>query len=105
MSRYDQLKVVIKHLEEKYPGYHICMNNQLTQLQDDDILEDIFDEGDVLNAIKTKEGLDRADILNASGDVVVLESRNRQPVFLEPQCDQTWSRSLFDFSSTLSVFR
>lgn len=105
MSRSDQVSVVIKQLEEKYPGYHISMINQLTQLQDDDIMEDIFEEGDVLTAIKTKEGMDRADILNASGDVVVLESKNRQPIFLEPQCDQTWSRRVFDFSPAMTVFR
>ena len=105
VSRSDQLSVVIKQLEEKYPGYHISMNNQLTQLEDDGIMEDVFEEGDVLTAIKMKEGQDRADILNASGDVVVLESKNRQPVFLEPQCDQTWSRKLFDFSPAMTVFR
>lgn len=67
-----------------------------------------LEEGDVLTAILTKQDIERDGrrwVENSSGDVVVLLTRNKQPVFLEPSNEQLWQWSWRDFLPSLTLFR
>ena len=66
------------------------------------------EEGDVLTAVLTKQDMERDGrrwVDNSSGDVVILVTRNKQPVFLEPSNQQLWQWSWRDFLPSLTLFR
>ena len=66
------------------------------------------EEGDVLTAVLTKQDMERDGrrwVDNTSGDVVILVTRNKQPVFLEPSNQQLWQWSWRDFHPSLTLFR
>ena len=66
------------------------------------------EEGDVLTAVLTKQGMERDGrrwVDNSSGDVVILVTRNKQPVFLEPSNEQLLQWSWRDFLPSLTLFR
>ena len=92
-------------MEAKHPGSCIQLNNKLYQLQDDDVIDDVFEEGDILTALKSKHNLERnATVDNSSGDVVVLMDNNKQPIFVEPKNVRMWKWNPINFFPTITVF-
>ena len=103
-----QLKEVLKKLAEIYPDSHIFMNNELTELQDDDVLEDIFEEGDVFTAFRTATNKARAQaqkIKNESDAIVVLVDKKGQPIFIKSGTEEKYKWKALDFKRTITVFR
>ena len=105
IARDGLVREIISQLDKKYPDSCILLNNKLYQLQDDDVIDDVFEEGDVLTAVKSKCNQDRAVVKNNSGDVVVLMDKNKQPIFVEPKNDQEWKWNPLNFFPTITVFR
>ena len=54
VARDGQVGEIIKQLDLTYPGSFITLNNQLSHLQEDDTVEDVYEEGDVLTAVKLR---------------------------------------------------
>ena len=102
-----QLSEVLKELGEKYPDSHIFMNNDLTELQDDDILEDIFEEGDIFTAFRTGTNNDRElqTIRNTSDAVVALVDKKGKPMFIKSGTEEKYKWKLTDFDHIITVFR
>ena len=58
IRRNAEVGEIMKPLELRYPGSYITLNNKLTQLQEDDIVEQVFQEGDVLTGLKMKHNIE-----------------------------------------------
>ena len=54
IRRNAEVGEIMKPLELRYPGSYITLNNQLSHLQEDDTVEDVYEEGDVLTAVKLR---------------------------------------------------
>ena len=97
---------VLKKLGKKYSDSHIFMNNELTELQDDDILEDIFEEGDIFTAFRTGHNKERAPVLRNNLDsIVVLVDRKRQPMFIKSGTEEKYRWKALDFDPTITLYR
>ena len=95
-------------LNQKFPGSYVSLNNAMTQLQEDDIIEDVYQEEDVLTAVKQKHDIERNGgrwVDNKSGDIVVLMNKNNRPVYVEPSNEQYWEFGMLDLYPRLIVFR
>ena len=80
----------------------------MSQLQEDDIIEDVYQEEDVLTAVKQKHDIARNGgrwVDNRSGDIVMLLGRNGKPSYLQPKNEQLWEIGFRDFYPKLVVFR
>ena len=101
------LSEVLKKLGEKYPDSHIFMNNDLTELQDDDILEDIFEEGDIFTAFRTGTNKARAAqmIKNTSDAIIALVDKNGKPMFIKSGTEEKYKWKMTDFDRIITVFR
>ena len=80
----------------------------MTHLQDDDIIEDVYEEEHVLTAVQQKQDAERQNekwVENKSGDIVILMDKNKRPIHLEPKNEHLWQFSSLDFYPTMSVFR
>jgi len=99
---------VMKPLEKKYPGSYLTLNNKLTQLQEDDIVEEVFTEGDVLTGLKMKHNVERNGVKwcdKPAGDIVVLSNLiTKQPLVVESKYEQKFQFKPAEFSSTVSIF-
>ena len=103
MARDGLVGEIIKQLDMKYPGSFITLNNQLSHLQEDDTVEDVYEEGDVLTAVKLRHNLCRDSVCRPTGgDLVCLMTQDKQPILLESEIQQFKTA---DFLSTLAVFR
>ena len=106
MAPTAMLSEVLKKLAEKYPDSHIFMNNELTELQDDDILEDIFEDGDILTAFRTGHNKVRAQMIkNESDAIVVLVDKKGKPMFIKSGTEEKYKWKLTDFDHIITVFR
>ena len=98
----------MKPLEKKYPGSYLTLNNKLTQLQEDDIVEEVFTEGDVLTGLKMKHNVERNGVKwcdKPAGDIVVLSNLiTKQPLVVESKYEQKFQFKPAEFSSTVSIF-
>ena len=94
---------IIAQLELTYPGSYINLNNQLSHLQEDDTVEDVYEEGDVLTAVKQRHNICRNSVCPLTGgDLVCLMTKDKQPILVESEIQQ-FKRA--DFLSTMAVFR
>ena len=69
----DEVTEILNPLEARFPGSYVTLNNQLTQLQEDDVIKDVYREGDVLSAIKMSHNISRDGVKwpdRPSGSVV-----------------------------------
>ena len=109
MPRNAEIRKLLEKLREEFGRSHIFLNNQLTELQDDDILEDIYEEGDVLTAFRTAMNKERAakasQIKNASDSIVVLVNKKRQPIFIKSGQEESYKWQALDFDPIITVFR
>ena len=107
MPRRAELRKLLDKLRQDFTGSHIFLNHQLTELQDDDILEDIYEEGDVLTAFRTPMNKERAasQIKNASDAIVVLVNKKRQPIFIKSGKTESYKWKALDFDPIITVFR
>lgn len=106
----DEVTEILEPIEARFPGSYVTLNNQLTQLQEDDVIKDVYREGDVLSAIKTRHMIDERLNLGAwpdrpSGDVVVFVDKKRNPIFWEPKNIEKWKWYETEFSQCIAVFR
>ena len=107
MPRNAEVRKLLDNLKAEYPGAHIFMNNQLSELQCDDILDDIYEEGDVLTAFRTEMNMERtvSQIKNASDAIVVLVNRKRQPIFIKSGNTESYKWKALNFDPIITVFR
>ena len=107
IARDGHVREIISQLDAKYPGSCIQLNNKLYQLQCDDVIDDVFEEGDVLTAVKLQQNICRhlASECRLAGDLVCLRNQDKQPILLEPGVHQCWELKTADFLSTIAVFR
>ena len=98
---------IILQLDLTYPGSHISLNNQLSHLQEDDTVEDVYEEGDVLTAVKVRHNMPRnlGSEGRRAGDLVFLLNKDKLPILIEPEMEQSWELKTEDFLSTMAVFR
>ena len=100
------LKEILIKLGEKYPDSHIFMRNELTELQDDDILEDIFEEGDIFTAFRTGTNKERIQMIkNDSDAIVALVDKKGKPMFVKSGTEEKYKWKLTDFDRIITVFR
>ena len=106
MAPRAQLSAILKKLVEKYPDSHIFMNNELTELQDDDVLEDIFEKGDIFTAFRTATNKERIvqKIKNSSDAIVTLVDKNGKPMFIKSGTEEKYKWKLMDFDRIITVF-
>jgi len=99
---------IMKPLELRYPGSYITLNNKLTQLQEDDIVEEVFQEGDVLTGLKMKHNIERNGVKwcdKPSGDVVVLSNKiTNQQLVVETKNEQKFHFKPAEYASTVTIF-
>ena len=107
MPRNAVLRKLLDNLKAEYPGSHIFMNSQLSELQCDDILDDIYDEEDVLTAFRTKMNMERTvtQIKNESDAIVVFVNKQRQPIFIKSGKKESYKWKALDFYPIITVFR
>ena len=105
VARDGRVGEIITQLNKTFPGYHIILNNQLSNLQEDDTVEDVCEEGDILTAVKRRQDLPRNAGFPSAGDLVCLMNRDKQPILLEPEIKQCWEFKTKDFLPTMAVFR
>ena len=99
---------LLEPLEARFPGSYVTLNNQLTQLQEDDIIGDVYREGDVLSAIKMRHMISRDGVKwpdRPSGDVLVFFDKLKNPIFFEPKNVEKWKWDDKEFSQYIAVFR
>ena len=96
---------IVAQLELTYPGSYITLNNQLSHLQEDDTVEDVYKTGDVLTAVKLRHNMCRNSACCHAGDLVFLMNKDKQPILVEPESEQCWEWKTEDFLSTMAVFR
>ena len=100
------LSEILKQLNEKYPKCHIFMNNNLTELQDDDILEDIFEDGDIFTAFRAGTNKERVQMIKNNSDaIVVLVDKKGKPMFIKSGTEEKYKWKLMDFDRIITVFR
>ena len=106
MARDAPVGEILKQLEKTNTGSFLALNNQLSQLQEDDTVEDVFDEGEILTAVAVRQHQSR-NLVSRSGDLAVLvRVEDRQPVIVEPRSNsQWWEWSTEEFLPTLALFR
>jgi len=99
---------IMKPLELRYPGSYVTLNNKLTQLQEDDIVEEVFQEGDVLTGLKMKHNIERNGVKwcdKPSGDVVVLSNKiTNQQLVVETKNEQKFQFKPEQYASTVTIF-
>lgn len=99
---------IMKPLELRYPGSYVTLNNKLTQLQEDDIVEEVFQEGDVLTGLKMKHNIERNGVKwcdKPSGDVVVLSNKiTNQQLVVETKNEQKFQFKPEEYASTVTIF-
>lgn len=99
---------VMKPLEKKYSGSYVTLNNKLTQLQEDDIVEDVFQEGDVLTGLKMKHNVERNGVKwcdKPAGDIVVFSNKiTNQQLVVESKNEQKFQFKPAEYSSIVSIF-
>ena len=104
----DEVTEILEPLEARFPGSYVTLNNQLTQLQEDDVIKDVYREGDVLSAIKMRHMISRDGVKwpdRPSGDVVVFVDKKKNPIFFEPKNIEKWKWNETEFSQYIAVFR
>jgi len=108
IRRNAEVGEIMKPLELRYPGSYITLNNKLTQLQEDDIVEDVFQEGDVLTGLKMKHNIERNGVKwcdMPSGDVVVLSNKiTSQQLVVETKYEQKFQFKPEQYASTVTIF-
>ena len=107
-STRGEVSEILNPLEERFPGSYVSLNNQLTQLQEDDVIEDVYRKGDVLSAIKMRHDISRDGVRwpdRPSGDVVVFMDKYKKPIFFEPKNIEKWKWNDMEFSPYIAVFR
>ena len=94
-------------LNQRFPGSYVSLNNAMSQLQEDDVIEDVYEEDDVLTAMKHRHDSERNGkwVDNRSGDMVVLMDKNNRPMYVEPSNEQYWEFGILDLYPRLVVFR
>ena len=101
-----ELSVLLNELKRKYPDSHMFMNNNLTELQDDDILEDIYEDGDIFTAFRTGHNKKRADVIkNESDAILVLMDKGGKPMFIKSGMEEKYKWKLTNFDRIIQVFR
>ena len=107
MARDGQVSDILKQLEVTagLNGSFLTLNNQLSQLQEDDRVGDVYSEGDILTAVKLRHHQCR-NFGCHSGDLAVLvRAEDRQPIIVETSNNQSWQWNTQHFLPTLAVFR
>ena len=92
-STAGEVSEILNPLEARFPGSYVTLNNQLTQLQEDDVIADVYKEGDVLSAIKMRHSIPRDGVRwpdRPSGDVVVFVDKYKKPIFFETKNIEKW---------------
>ena len=107
VARDGRVGEIITQLDKTFPGYHIILNNQLSNLQEDDTVEDVCEEGDILTAVRRRQDLprDSCSEFPSVGDLVCLMNRDKQPILVEPGNEQCWELKTRDFLPSMAVFR
>lgn len=108
IRRNAEVGEIMKPLELRYPGSYITLNNKLTQLQEDDLVEDVFKEGDVLTGLKMKHNVERNGVKwcdYPSGDVVVFSNKiTNQQLVVEAKFEQKFQFKPEQYASTVTIF-
>merc|ERR1712062_32946 len=108
IRRNAEVGEIMKPLELRYPGSYITLNNKLTQLQEDDIVEQVFQEGDVLTGMKMKHNIERNGVKwcdKPSGDVVVLSNIiTNQQLVVETKNEQIFQFKPKEYAPIVSIF-
>jgi len=108
ISRKSKVVEIMTVLNQKFPGSYVSLNNAMSHLQEDDIIEDVYQEEDVLTAVKQKHDVERNGgkwVDNRSGDIVVLMDKNNRPIYVEPSNEQYWEFGILNLYPRLVVFR
>ena len=117
MASFQNVKInpedYVGNLKEKLgPSYinaSIFFHNQLTKLEDDDVINESLREGDVVTGIIKYPHNDRAfkkDLESASGDIlVVLDNKSKKPIFLESGHVEFLNIKSLTWYPTILVFR
>ena len=87
----------------------IFFHNQLNKLEDDDVIQDCTEEGDLVTGIIKYPHNDRAfkkDLENDSGSIlVVLDNKSKRPIFLESGYVEYLNINSLTLYPTILVFR
>ena len=117
MASFQNVKInpedYVGNLKEKlgptYINASIFFHNQLTKLEDDDVINESMSEGDVVTGIIKYPHNDRAfkkDLESASGDIlVVLDNKSKKPIFLESGHVKFLNIKSLTWYPTILVFR
>ena len=106
MAPEAELSDLLNELKKIYSDTHMFMNNNLTELQDDDKLEEIYEDGDIFTAFRTGHNKQRAKtIKNESDAILVLMDKGGKPMFIKSGTEEKYKWKLTNFDRTITVFR
>ena len=77
----------------------------MSQLQDDDRLVDVYEEGDVLTGLGVGQDEPRSTDSRAPGDILVMVDRNHKIIFLPITGPQAFKFRASEFFPSIAVFR
>ena len=108
ISRTATVGDILTDLRERFPGNYASLNNAVTELQEDDLIDDVFEEEDVFTAVEQKDDEVRfvgKKFKNCSDDLVILMDKKKRPFFLEKKDEHCLQMRALDFFPTVVVFR
>ena len=109
MSKELKVKNISEKLEKLFPGCHFYLNNQLLELDNDDKLDDVMDDGDMLTATKHDPSGLRATGTNIQSDsdsiITLINKRDKKPIILKPHTTNFLNVSSLAYKRIITVFR
>ena len=105
----DYVGTLREKLGPTFTNASVFFHNQLTKLEDDDVIQECIEEGDVVTGIIKYPHNDRAfkkDLESASGNIlVVLDNKSKKPIFLESGHVEYLKIKSLTWYPTILVFR
>ena len=105
VSKDSNIEDIQKELEGDFVEAHIFINNRMSQLQDDDRLEEVYEEGDVLTGLLVPQDEPRSKENRTPGDILVMVERSHRIIFLPINKPQDFKFRSSEFFPSIAVFR
>ena len=94
-----------KELDFEYPDSHMFINNKMSQLQDDDRVVDVYEDGDILTGLGVGQDEPRSKDSRPPGDILVTVERRDNKIIFLPIGPQVFKFRASEFFPSIGVFR
>ena len=84
---------------------HLYINNKISQLQDDDPLVDVVEEGDILTGLTAGQDQPRSKDSPSAGDILVIVEKTHKMIYIPIDRPETFKFRESEFYPTIAVFK